>query len=333
MEQDQFLQRKKLVQAHQLGELQKDYTIRFGKQIAQWGVPGLIALIIFFVRYAGSDITAAIIAIIVVLAFYSTVLGRPLYSLRGLHVYVYTDGLIYWHRNRNKRRAVRWEQIRRVYRQGSALTIAVKNEPSFSLTSFIDRQRELFATIKRQVDSHRSSGTELEFSELINPDIIVPAWRMKMLNQASDPGVPIGKKGRVYFITRSREVLFQADKQDVKAKWPWWEFGGGVRLTVDGKVYRIYFNRPSHDITGTDWSALEDELSYKGSHYLDDDKTDIDWSGVAGLDIIPPEIRALVLPLVFHGAYKDIKKIRRNAKALREYLGTEASPPPRPSRT
>lgn len=300
MEQDQFLQREKLVQAHQLGELQKDYTIRFGKQIAPYGVGTLIGAIIFFVLYAGRDITSAIIGSIGGIAFYWTVLGGSLYYLRGLHVYVYTCGLIYWHRN--KRRAVRWEQIRRVYRQGGAVTIAVKNEPSFSLTSLIDRQSELYATIKRQVDSHRSSGTELELSELINPELSTPAWHMKRLTQACDPGVLIGKKGRVYFITLSGDVLFQADKQDVKAKWPWRELGGRVRLTVGGKVYRIHFGPPSYAKTGPDWSDLE--------------------ADVAGLDIIPLEIRALVLPLMAYGAYHDIKKARRNAKAWREYLGT-----------
>lgn len=200
--------------------------------------------------------------------------------------------LIYWHRK--KRKAVRWEQIRRVYRQGDWVTIDVKNEPSFSLTSFIDQQSELYSTIKRQVDSHRSAGTEWE--------LITPAWRMKRLTQVCDPGLLIGKKGRVYFITLSGDVFFQADKQDVKAKWPWWKWGGRVRLTVGGKVYRIHFRPPSYAKTGPDWSDLE--------------------ADVVGLDIIPPEIRVLVPPLMAYGVYHDIKKARRNAKAWREYLGT-----------
>jgi hypothetical protein len=57
MQQDLFLQREELVQAHQLGELQKDYTIRFGKQIAIYGVVGLLIVFItliltFFVSFA-----------------------------------------------------------------------------------------------------------------------------------------------------------------------------------------------------------------------------------------------------------------------------------------
>src|SRR5260370_23518739 len=50
--------------------------------------------------------------------------------------------------------------------------------------------------------------------------------------------------------------LFEADKQDVKAKWPWWYFGGGVHLTVGGKGYRIYFTPPQG--ADFDWGVFAD---------------------------------------------------------------------------
>lgn len=128
------------------------------------------------------------------------------------------------------------------------------------------------------------------------PELISKAWRMRMLNQAYDAGVLMATEGRVCFITRSGP-LFEADKQDVKAKWPWWYFGGGVHLTVGGKGYRIYFTPPQG--------------------------ADFDWGVFA--DILPPLAALVVLQ-----AGREIVEGVRSGKAWREYLGTQAPPPPRP---
>ena len=48
---------------------------------------------------------------------------------------------------------------------------------------------------------------------------------------------------RVSFVTRDGPV-FEADRAEIKARWPGWEFGGGVHLRVDGKIYRLSLARP-----------------------------------------------------------------------------------------
>jgi hypothetical protein len=75
-----------------------------------------------------------------------------------------------------------------------------------------------------------------------------------------DPGLLIGRNGRVSFITTKKETLFDADLHDVRANWPWWEFGGGVHIRVAGQIYRLSLVRPPNEedieLEGTSTSAL-----------------------------------------------------------------------------
>jgi hypothetical protein len=139
-------------------------------------------------------------------------------------------------------------------------------------------------------------------------ELITPAWRVIALAGllvGADAGFMIAAEGKVYFLwknpkmRRNWDILFAADKQDVKAEWPWHYFGAGVQLTIESKVYKIHFIQPN------------------GAEPIK-----ADWSDVADLDILPPEIRALALPLAAYGLYRDVKEARSNAKAWREYLET-----------
>src|SRR5262245_40729570 len=115
------------------------------------------------------------------------------------------------------------------------------------------------------------------------PGLISKAWGksgIQKLNLPWDAGLLMAAEGRVCFMTPSGP-LFEADKQDVKVEWPWWLFGGGVYLTVDGKVYCFYFTQP------------------RGAR-------NVDWSVIVSMDTIPLEFRALVLPLAASQTGREI---------------------------
>jgi hypothetical protein len=151
--------------------------------------------------------------------------------------------------------------------------------------------------------------TKTDFSEHITPELITPAWRVITLAGllvGADAGFMIAAKGKVYFLMqRNWDILFAADKQDVKAEWPWHYFGAGVCLMIDGKVYKIHFIRPNRA-----------EPIKSGS-------LDVASLGDILKDILPPDIGAFAPPLAAsYDLYRDGKEAHRNAKAWREYLET-----------
>jgi hypothetical protein len=75
----------------------------------------------------------------------------------------------------------------------------------------------------------------------------------------TDAGVLFAVGGQLGFLTRNGPV-FQVDRAEVRVKWPWWEFGGGVHLTVGGKIYRLSLARPPR-AADIDESALKSVLS------------------------------------------------------------------------
>src|SRR6266851_5686398 len=159
MQQDLFLQRDELAQAHQLGELQKDYTTGVGKRtIALMGGVLLGLLIIagipVFISLGFSwGLLVFVLIFIATFVLVGLIVGGVYYYYRRLHIYVYTSGLIYL--NGNKRRAVRWEQITRVSDlfQGS-FSIYVKDEPRIGFGGLINQIGELYSTIEGEVDNH-----------------------------------------------------------------------------------------------------------------------------------------------------------------------------------
>jgi hypothetical protein len=97
----------------------------------------------------------------------------------------------------------------------------------------------------------------MEVKPGVKPELMSKAWRMRMLNQAYDAGVLVAVEGKVSFVMRSG-TLFEADRRDVKAQFPWWYFGSGLHLTVGGKGYRIYFTPPPH--AEFEWGAFAEVL-------------------------------------------------------------------------
>jgi hypothetical protein len=75
----------------------------------------------------------------------------------------------------------------------------------------------------------------------------------------TDAGVLFAVGDQLGFLTRNGPV-FQIDRAEVRVNWPWWEFGGGVHLTVEGKIYRLSLARPPR-AADIDESALKSVLS------------------------------------------------------------------------
>jgi hypothetical protein len=75
----------------------------------------------------------------------------------------------------------------------------------------------------------------------------------------TDAGILFAAGDQLGFLT-TRGLAFQVDRADVRVNWPWWEFSGGVHLTVGGKIYRLSLARPPR-AADIDESALEALLS------------------------------------------------------------------------
>jgi len=163
MEQDPFLKREELAQAHQLGALQQEYTIRLGKNLTKYGIILLIAMLIamiyLFVSGGVSELSI-FVGILGAVVLGGGIFGGALYYYRQLHVYVYTSGLLYL--NGAKSRVARWEQMSRVDRDsGGTVTLWMKNERQILLPLFIHKLGELYATIEREIAHYRTPNSAL----------------------------------------------------------------------------------------------------------------------------------------------------------------------------
>jgi len=78
------------------------------------------------------------------------------------------------------------------------------------------------------------------------PELVSRAWLRHgpwgMFGWA-EPGLLVGRAGRISFISEEGP-RFETDRSAARASWPWWEFGAGVHLTVDSRIYRISLVRP-----------------------------------------------------------------------------------------
>ncbi len=84
-----------------------------------------------------------------------------------------------------------------------------------------------------------------------NDSLFTPAWLLKGIT-GSVPGVLELHNGRLAFTTEEGRV-FEAPLAEVRdVKFPWYYFGGGVKLTVNNESYRLSFVRPNDasDIPG-----------------------------------------------------------------------------------
>jgi hypothetical protein len=57
------------------------------------------------------------------------------------------------------------------------------------------------------------------------------------LFQNQDAGLLIAQEGGRISLVTLKEKIFDAEKHEISAKWPWYQFGQGVRLKVAGKPY------------------------------------------------------------------------------------------------
>ena len=57
------------------------------------------------------------------------------------------------------------------------------------------------------------------------------------LFQNQDPGLLIAREGGRISLVTLKEKVFEAEKHEIVARWPWYQFGQGVRLKVAGKTY------------------------------------------------------------------------------------------------
>ena len=81
-------------------------------------------------------------------------------------------------------------------------------------------------------------------------DLRTAAWMLVGLT-GTVAGVLELSRGRLSFRTEEG-AAFDVPIGDVRAKFPWWWFGGGVKVTAAGTSYRLSFVRPNgaEDVPG-----------------------------------------------------------------------------------
>ena len=93
------------------------------------------------------------------------------------------------------------------------------------------------------MDGRSGMSTENETQE---PKLASNAWLRhgpKGMFGPQEPGMLTAVGNRVSFVTKNGPV-FEANRADIGVNWPRSEFGGGVHLTVGGKVYRLALVKP-----------------------------------------------------------------------------------------
>lgn len=77
------------------------------------------------------------------------------------------------------------------------------------------------------------------------------------LFQNQDPGLLIAREGgRISLVTLKGKV-FEAEKHEIGVKWPWYQFGQGVRLKIADKSYGFAWMPGSG--TSASWGRRERE--------------------------------------------------------------------------
>ena len=130
------------------------------------------------------------------------------------------------------------------------------------------------------------------------PKLSAKAWLRhgpKGLFGSTDPGMLLAMGDRVSFVARDGPV-FEADRAEIQAKWPVWEFGGGVHLSVDSKIYRLSLARPPHA------TEMDDALHKALSEFVLENLSD--WYAVGA-------------------GFRDVHEGRASGKAWKAYFGAE----------
>jgi hypothetical protein len=161
MQQELFFRQKELAQTYQLGLLESEYVINPKKVLANFGLLIAVAILAPLIVFSLSPrATNSISLIILSLIFFIAVGGVVMLSLyryyRYLHIYVYTNGLLYL--NGNKSRVVYWQQMKRAYSNRGYLNIQIKNEMPISIPTYVSRFGELRDRVKQEIANGRSPG-------------------------------------------------------------------------------------------------------------------------------------------------------------------------------
>jgi hypothetical protein len=130
------------------------------------------------------------------------------------------------------------------------------------------------------------------------PGLSSKAWLRhgpKGLFGPTDPGLLLSVGDRVSFVTRDGPV-FEADRAEIRVKWPRSEFGGGIHLTVDGKIYRLSLARPPHA------AEMDTDLRKALSEFALENLSD--WYTVGA-------------------GFRDVHEGRASGKAWKAYFGAE----------
>ena len=101
-------------------------------------------------------------------------------------------------------------------------------------------------------DCRRSTPTESQRPDANGRRFWSPVWQLKGLLGGSEPGVLTFADGRLSFTTEER-VAFEAPASAfLDLTFPWYDFGGGLKLRVDGRPYRLSFVKPNGaaDVSG-----------------------------------------------------------------------------------
>jgi len=158
MQQDLFFRQQELAQSYQLGLLENEYVINPKKFLANFGLLLVVALLApLIVVNISPRATNSINLIIFSLIFFIAVGGGVILSTyryyKHLHVYVYTNGLLYL--NGNKSRVVHWQQMKRAYANKGYLNIMVNNAMPISIPTYISRYGELRDRVKQEIANAR----------------------------------------------------------------------------------------------------------------------------------------------------------------------------------
>ncbi len=116
-----------------------------------------------------------------------------------------------------------------------------------------------------------------------------PAWQLVGLTR-SLCGILAFRAGHLSFTTGEGKVFDVALSAVRKVHFPWYYFGGGIKITIAAQHYRISFVRPND---GADFDAGMDARS--------------EWGGGAALEVVS-------------GKSQDILRGRRAGKAWKNFF-------------
>ena len=88
---------------------------------------------------------------------------------------------------------------------------------------------------------------------MADQELVAAAWMLEGMTR-SVPGVLELADGRIGFTTEEGRV-FESALGDITVKFPWYYFGGGCKIRIGDRVYRISFVRPN-DATDVPGSLL-----------------------------------------------------------------------------